>query len=152
MKLKFKKPKSQLDEMLAQKLQKAESIGFWIALGSLGFCIGVQLGMGLDFSCFAGELVIAAVLLVYLWFACYRDGIWDRYAPANSKANIIASLFTGSCAAFVAYGESLDANLTNADVIKNVVLVFAGTFAAVLLLSSISLMLYKKRRNKLDEE
>lgn len=148
----MKMPKNKLDEMQEQKLRKSESLGFWIAITGLGVVTGFQFGIGLDFSHIAGELFLAAILFVYSFCTGYKNGIWDRYLAPNTKTNVICSLFMGGCAAFVCWLATSDLGWTKSEVTQAVILASVATFVFFFLLSSFSLMLYKRRRKQLDEE
>lgn len=144
--------KNKLDEMQEQKLRKSESLGFWIALTGLGAVTGFQFGLRLDFSYIAGELFLTAVLLVYSFCAYYVNGIWDRYLAPSTKTNVICSLFMGGCAAVICWLAISDLGWSKSEVTQGVILASVATFVFFFLLSSFSLMLYKRRRKKLDEE
>ena len=143
--------KSNLDEMQEQELLKIEHNGCWLAFWGLLAVMAVQMMMRVPGSQMLGEWIVFMVLCLYIAIACLRKGIWDRCLKANWKTNLVGSLIaavaTGSLVAL--YNPYLSEPL-------DYVLVagIAGGFTFVLCFAalSISMKLYKKRREKLDQE
>ena len=91
------------------------------------------------------------VLALYIVIACLRKGIWDRHFKANRKTNLIISLLAGAAAGILItvsnpyLSEPLDYVLVAG---------ISGGFTFVLCFTalSLSMKLYKKRREKLEQE
>ena len=143
--------KNNLDEMQEQELLKIEHNGCWLAFWGLLAVMAVQMMMRVPGSQMLGEWIVFMSLSLYIAIACLRKGIWDRRLKANRKTNLIISLLAGAAAGILItvsnpyLSEPLDyvlvAGLTGG-------FTFVLCFAAL----SISMKLYKKRREKLDQE
>ena len=143
--------KSNLDEMQEQALLKIEHNGCWLAFWGLLVVMAVQMVMRVPGRQMLGEWIVFMALSLYIAIACLRKGIWDRHLKANRKTNLIISLLAGAAAGILItvsnpyLSEPLDyvlvAGLTGG-------FTFVLCFAAL----SISMKLYKKRREKLDQE
>lgn len=143
--------KSNLDEMQEQALLKIEHNGCWLAYWGLLAVIAVQMVMGVPGSQMLGEWIVFMVLSLYLCIACLRKGIWDRHLTANWKTNLIVSLL-----AAVATGILITLSNPYLSEPLDFVLVagITGGFTFVLCFAalSIGMKLYRKRREKLDQE
>lgn len=143
--------KNNLDEMQEQELLKIEHNGCWLAFWGLLAVMAVQMVMRVPGRQMLGEWIVFMALSLYIAIACLRKGIWDRRLKANRKTNLIISLLAGAAAGILItvsnpyLSEPLDyvlvAGLTGG-------FTFVLCFAAL----SISMKLYKKRREKLDQE
>lgn len=143
--------KNNLDEMQEQELLKIEHNGCCLAFWGLLVVMAVQMVMRVPGRQMLGEWIVFMALSLYIAIACLRKGIWDRRLKANRKTNLIISLLAGAAAGILItvsnpyLSEPLDyvlvAGLTGG-------LTFVLCFAAL----SISMKLYKKRREKLDQE
>lgn len=145
---------SNLDEMQEQKLLKIEHNGYWLAWTGLLAAILIQGCLGGTFRELIGELVVLLLICLYLVVDCLRNGIWDRRLKANWKTNLIGSLIAGTVVGVfsllrsTAYGyvdSALDAVLIT---LLPGGFTFALTFAAM----TLSTWLYRRRRQKLDQE
>ena len=143
--------KSNLDEMQEQALLKIEHNGCWLAFWGLLAVMAVQMVMRVPGRQMLGEWIVFMVLALYLVIACLRKGIWDRHLKANRKTNLIVSLL-----AAVATGILVTLSNPYLSELLDYVLVagISGGFTFVLcfIALSLSMKLYKKRREKLDQE
>ena len=143
--------KSNLDEMQEQALLKIEHNGCWLAFWGLLAVMAIQMVMGVPGTQMLGEWIVFMVLALYLVIACLRKGIWDRYLKAKRKTNLIISLLAGAAAGILItvsnpyLSEPLDYGLVAG---------ISGGFTFLLCVAalSISMKLYKKRREKLEQE
>ena len=143
--------KNNLDEMQEQALLKIEHNGCWLAFWGLLAVMAIQMVMGVPGTQMLGEWIVFMVLALYLVIACLRKGIWDRHLKANWKTNLIISLLAGAAAGILItvsnpyLSEPLDYVLVAG---------ISGGFTFVLcfIFLSLSMKLYKKRREKLDQE
>lgn len=143
--------KNNLDEMQEQALLKIEHNGCWLAFWGLLVAMAVQMMMRVPGSQMLGEWIVFMVLSLYLCIACLRKGIWDRHLTANWKTNLIVSLL-----AAVATGILITLSNPYLSEPLDFVLVagITGGFTFVLCFAalSIGMKLYRKRREKLDQE
>ena len=144
--------KCNLDEMQEQALLRIEHTGCWLAFWGLLAAMAIQGILGARVRELAGEWAVFMGLSLYLAVSCLHKGIWDRKLNANWKTNLIASLIAGiavgifSAAAFFRnVREWLDLILIT---LIPAVLTFVLCFAAL----TVSAAIYKKRREKLDQE
>ena len=143
--------KNNLDEMQEQALLRIEHNGCWLAFWGLLAVMAVQMVMHVPGSQMLGEWIVFMVLALYLVIACLRKGIWDRHLKANRKTNLIVSLL-----AAVATGILVTLSNPYLSEPLDYVLVagISGGFTFLLCFAalSISMKLYKKRREKLEQE
>ena len=143
--------KSNLDEMQEQELLKIEHNGCWLAFWGLLAVMAVQRVMRVPGRQMLGEWIVFMSLSLYIAIACLRKGIWDRRLKANWKTNLVGSLIaavaTGSLVAL--YNPYLSEPL---DYVLVAGLTGGFTFVLCFAALSISMKLYKKRREKLDQE
>lgn len=143
--------KSNLDEMQEQELLKIEHYGCWMAYWGLLAAMVIQMVMRVPGAQMLGEWIIFVIMSLYICIACMRKGIWDRRLKANWKTNLVISLLAAVAVAVLVIlsnpylSEPLDYVLTAG---------LAGGFTFVLcfIALSIGMKLYKKRREKLDQE
>ena len=143
--------KSNLDEMQEQALLKIEHNGCWLAFWGLLVVMAVQMVMRVPGRQMLGEWIVFMALSLYIAIACLRKGIWDRRLKANRKTNLIIRMLAGAAAGILItvsnpyLSEPLDYVL--------VVCISGGfTFVLCFIALSLSMKLYKKRREKLDQE
>ena len=143
--------KNNLDEMQEQELLKIEHNGCWLAFWGLLVVMAVQMVMRVPGRQMLGEWIVFMALSLYIAIACLRKGIWDRRLKANRKTNLIVSLL-----AAVATGILVTLSNPYLSEPLDYVLVagISGGFTFLLCFAalSISMKLYKKRREKLDQE
>lgn len=144
--------KSNLDEMQEQKLLRLEHNAWWLAYALLLIDILVQIIAGLEPTAVLGECAILVIACGYMIYGCLKHGIWDRRFKPNLKTNLvfslIGSLFIGVFTYFlVADVMEEPLNIAVACLIS-MGFVFMLCFAAM----SLCAALYKKRREKLDQE
>ena len=143
--------KNNLDEMQEQALLKIEHNGCWLAFWGLLAVMAIQMVMGVPGTQMLGEWIVFMVLGLYIVIACLRKGIWDRHLKANRKTNLIVSLL-----AAVATGILVTLSNPYLSEPLDYVLVagISGGFTFLLCFAalSISMKLYKKRREKLEQE
>ncbi|MGN1016712.1 MAG: DUF6773 family protein [Faecousia sp.] len=144
--------KSNLDEMQEQALLKIEHYGCWLAFWGLLAVMAIQALLGVAFSSLLGEWIVFMVLCAYIVVSCLRHGIWDRYLKPNLKTNLLASILAGLAVGVFSMllfhaneTEFLDYLLIGA---ISTILVFVLCFLALTVFTA----LYKKRREKLDQE
>lgn len=143
--------KNNLDEMQEQELLKIEHNGCCLAFWGLLVVMAVQMVMRVPGRQMLGEWIVFMALSLYIAIACLRKGIWDRRLKANRKTNLIISLLAGAAAGILItvsnpyLSEPLDYVLVAG---------ISGGFTFVLCFFalSLSMKLYKKRREKLDQE
>ena len=143
--------KSNLDEMQEQALLKIEHNGCWLAFWGLLAAMALQMVMRVPGRQMLGEWIVFMALSLYIVIACLRKGIWARHLKANRKTNLIISLLAGAAAGILItvsnpyLSEPLDYVLVAG---------ISGGFTFLLCFAalSISMKLYKKRREKLDQE
>ena len=143
--------KNNLDEMQEQELLKIEHNGCWLAFWGLLAVMAIQMVMGVPGTQMLGEWIVFMVLALYLVIACLRKGIWDRHLKANRKTNLIVSLLAGAAAGILItvsnpyLSEPLDYVLVAG---------ISGGFTFLLCFAALStsMKLYKKRREKLEQE
>ena len=146
-----KRHKSNLDERQEQRLLRIERNGCWLAFWGLLIAMGVQMVMskGEDVGRVAGEWIVFMVLACYMVWACMKEGIWDRRMKPDWKTNLIASLLAGvAIAVFFCL-------ITDWEVEQKVwmaIVSFFMTFASCYIFIMISVMVYKKRVEKLESE
>lgn len=144
--------KSNLDEMQEQALLRIEHTGCCLVFWGLLAAMAVQSIMGAGIRELAGEWIVFMGLCLYMVISCLRHGIWDRKLKANGKTNFLVSLLAGIAvgvfSAAVAFRYTRNAlNLVLFGVIP-AVCTFVLCFAAL----TVCAALYKKRREKLDQE
>ena len=143
--------KSNLDEMQEQEMLKIEHYGCWMAYWGLLVAMVIQMVMRVPGAQMLGEWIIFVIMSLYICIACMRKGIWDRRLKANWKTNLVISLLAAVAVAVLVVlsnpylSEPLDYVLTAG---------LTGGFTFVLCFAalSIGMKLYKKRREKLDQE
>ena len=143
--------KNNLDEMQEQELLKIEHYGCWMAYWGLLAAMVIQMVMRVPGAQMLGEWIIFVIMSLYICIACMRKGIWDRRLKANWKTNLVISLLAAVAVAVLVVlsnpylSEPLDYVLTAG---------LTGGFTFVLCFAalSIGMKLYKKRREKLDQE
>ncbi len=145
--------KNNLDEMQEQALLKIEHNGCWLAfLGLLGALL-VEGVLGFGMRAMAGELVVFMGLSLYICIDCLHKGIWDRQLKPNWKTNLITSSIAGI---IVCVFTALRINLNYpgfpvSSIFSGLiagVITFALCFAAI----SLCAALYRKRKEKLENE
>ena len=143
--------KSNLDEMQEQEMLKIEHYGCWMAYWGLLAAMVIQMVMRVPGAQMLGEWIVFMALSLYIAIACLRKGIWDRRLKASRKTNLIVSLLAAVATGILVtlsnpyLSEPLDYVLTAG---------LTGGFTFVLCFAalSIGMKLYKKRREKLDQE
>lgn len=143
--------KSNLDEMQERELLKIEHNGCWMAYWGLLAAMVIQMVMRVPGAQMLGEWIIFVIMSLYICIACMRKGIWDRRLKANWKTNLVISLLAAVAVAVLVIlsnpylSEPLDYVLTAG-------LTGGFTFVLCFISLSLSMKLYKKRREKLDQE
>lgn len=150
----MKKWKNNLDEMQEQKLMKLEHNTCWLGYWLLIAAILVQLIMTGSLETAKGELAVLLILCLYLVTDCLRLGIWDRHMKANWKTNLLVSPIPGVIVGLVSvitsirnfgyYGFATSALIFALPFFFTTVLTFA--------LLTLSSAIYRKRREKLEQE
>ena len=144
--------KSNLDEMQEQALLKIEHNGCCLAFWGLLAAMGIQMLLKVPGKAMLGEWIVFMALCVYLLAACLRQGIWDRHLKANPKTNLVVSAV--ACVAVSIFFGVLFRE--NASELLDYLLISAIPGVAVFILCfalmTVCSALYKKRREKLDQE
>ena len=144
--------KSNLDEMQEQALLKIEHYGFWLAFWGLLASMAIQALLGVALSSLFGEWVVFMVLCVYALVSCLHHGLWDRNLKPNLKTNLLVSIVPG-----LAVGV-FDMLLFRANETEPLDYLLIGTISAIITfvlcfgVLTVCTALYKKRRQKLDQE
>jgi len=145
--------RNNLDEMQEQALLKIEHNGCWLAFWGLLAALLVEGVLGFDIRAMAGEWIVFMVLAVYIVAGCLREGIWDRRLKPNGKTNLVISLIAGI---IVGVFTALRVYLNYPDFPVGSVFsgLFAGAVCFALCFAAISLctLLYRKRKEKLENE
>ena len=151
MKLKFKKPESQLDEMQEQTLRKYGNIGYYIAFYGLILVFFVQLFLGAGFKEVIGEFCVLTVMSVYGFITSTRKGLWSRYFKPGIKCYLAMSAVSGILIGIFVFIFGLVYGPIWAPLLDTVV--WSGiTFLVTLLFSFLLGSLTKRRAQKLEEE
>ena len=144
--------KSNLDEMQEQALLKIEHNGCCLAFWGLLAAMGIQMLLKVPGKAMLGEWIVFMALCVYLLAACLRQGIWDRHLKANPKTNLVVSAV--ACVAVSIFFGVLFRE--NASELLDYLLISAipgiTVFILCFALMTVCSALYKKRREKLDQE
>ena len=144
--------KSNLDEMQEQALLKIEHNGCCLAFWGLLAAMGIQMLLKVPGKAMLGEWIVFMALCVYLLAACLRQGIWDRHLKANPKTNLVVSAVAG-VAVSIFFGVLFRENVSE---LLDYLLISAipgiTVFILCFALMTVCSALYKKRREKLDQE
>ena len=144
--------KSNLDEMQEQALLKIEHNGCCLAFWGLLAAMGIQMLLKVPGKAMLGEWIVFVALCVYLLAACLRQGIWDRHLKANPKTNLVVSAVAG-VAVSIFFGVLFRENVSE---LLDYLLISAipgiTVFILCFALMTVCSALYKKRREKLDQE
>lgn len=145
--------KNNLDEMQEQKLLRIEHNGCWIAYWGLLISIVVQTIMsdGVPRNV-TGELCILLALSAYLVIACTKNGIWDRKLKPNLKTNLLISLLVGAASGLVRFIISYRNYHSLSGSIAVFVFVMLNTAVLCIVLLSIFVTLYNKRKKVLESK
>lgn len=150
----MKKWKSNLDEMQEQKLAQLESRTFWLAYLLLITAILVQMLLSCSFEAICGEAVVLLIMCIYLVVGCLRLGIWDRRMKSNWKTSLLVSMIPGFLVGLVTVVRSLhEYGYTNfVATVATFLLPFVFTCILTFALMSLSSAIYRKRKEKLEQE
>lgn len=148
------KMKNKLDEMQEQKLLKIEHNGCWLAFWGLFISIFVQqfiYGQG-EWKYMAGEWIVFMCLALYIVFGCMKNGIWDRRLEPTQEVNLIVSMIAGvGSGIFIfltSYRQYHKPYGSIAAGIVYFIIIFAACFSGL----TISTFLYKRKRDKIENE
>lgn len=148
-----KMKKTQLDEMQEQKLLKIEHNGCWFAFWGLLAIIFIQilLDHGNAGQNVAGEWIVFMCLCIYMLIACLKNGIWDRRFKPTLKTN--AALSAGGAAAVAIFNSVISYVRYHkmAGSIATGIFMFVMTFVICMIMFIITTMIYKKRKEKLED-
>lgn len=148
----MKKNKSQLDEMQEQKLLKIEHYGCWFAFWGLFAAILIQSFIGGENvkQNITGEGIVFFLLGLYLLTASIKNGIWDRKYKPNLKTNLVFSAAAGIVVAIFHFIRSYMKYHKMAGSIATGIFMFIGTFVLCIIVLSVTSMIFKKRKEKLE--
>ena len=144
--------KSNVDEMQEQTLLRIEHNGCWLAFWGLLAAMAVQGVMGAGIRELAGEWIVFMGLCLYLLVSCLRCGIWDRKLKANGKTNLLVSLIAGAAVGVFVAVLLLRYGLEWPDLALIALIPAVCTFVLCFAALTVCMALYKKRREKLDQE
>lgn len=144
--------KSNLDEMQEQALLRIEHNGCYLAFWALLAAMAVQCVMGAGVRELAGEWIVFMGLALYLVVSCLRHGIWDRKLKANGKTNLAVSLLAGIAVGIFDAAVYLRNAQEWLDLVLITIIPAVITFLLCFGALSFCATLYKKRREKLDQE
>lgn len=151
--MKYRKRRNDLDEMLDSKLLKIEETGVWLSFWGLLIAIIVQIVIGFRFREIIGELIVFAVVSVYLLFSSRKNGLGTRrYAP-SIKTNVAFSIFPALLIGAISVIRTifiLHIQISLKLIVGKVILM-VGTFVSCLAILEIMRRIYQKRRSKLDD-
>ena len=150
--MKMKLFKNNLDEMQEKKLLKIEHNGMWIAFWGLFAALLLQAAFGADFKQFMGEFIVLMVLCCYMAVATIKNGIWDRRLKANLKTNALLSIFAAVIVAAVDGIIFYRAGMAHSYLAISVSIAAIFTYLLCLGVLQLSLLIYKKRKEKLESE
>ena len=148
------KIKNKLDEMQEQKMLKIEHNGCWLAFWGLAISLLVQqyiYGQA-KWQYVAGELLVFMCLALYLGFSCIKNGIWDRRFEPTNEVNLFASMIAGVISGiFICFSSYRQYNKLYGSIAPGIVyfiMIFAACFAGLSFLT----FLYKRKRDKIENE
>ena len=151
--MKNKKSKNMLDEMQGNKLLKIEEVGFWLVFWILVAAILLQALMGTTLKELVGEIVALLAASVYIVVSSLKNGLWTRKYTPTLKTTVITSLIPSfifgainAIRAFVILKKPIEFHST----IQIVAMCF-GVYILCFALLEIFCLIYKKRREKLDD-
>lgn len=154
----MKKRKNKLDEMQEQRMLQIESRGCWIAFIGLMVMIAAQLVYyGMDCrEQIMGETIVFLCMGCYSLFECVKNGLWDRKFEPSFKVNLCASLIaagvSGVLKLLIVYRErGADDTAVNAGTAAAGVMA-VNTFILCFLILSVMLVVYRWRKNKLEND
>lgn len=149
----MKAKKNNLDERQEQILLKIEHKGFWLAFWLLLAAMLVQsITSGVDFRVYAGECAILLIISLYVSIECIRNGIWDRKIQPKASANILASLIAGLAMGVVNAISLMRFFDKPWGAIAAGAVIGVITFLLCMIALSVSMRLYRKRAEKMEEE
>ena len=147
------KANNMLDEMQDRKLLTTEEFGFWLVFWILVAAILLQALMGTTLKELAGEIAALLAASVYIAFSSLKNGLWTRkYTPTlktNAIASAIPSLIFGvinAVRAFVILKKPIKFRAA-----IQIVAICIGVYVLCFALLEIFCLIYKKRREKLDD-
>lgn len=147
-----KHEKNLLDEMQQGKLyqitQTGENLCFWCLLAA----IVIQLLLGGGLIQVMGEIIVFALLGLYLLIASMKQGIWAKHAAPTVKNNALASLIAAAAigAVFVIKALIVSKQALEFQAVASILLAMAVGFLVCFALLEAFRIMYQKRRNTLD--
>ena len=109
--------------------------------------------IGFRFREIIGELIVFAVVSVYLLFSSLKNGLWTRrYAP-SIKTNVAFSIFPALLIGAISVIRTifiLHIQISLKLIVGKVILM-VGTFVSCFAILEIMRRIYQKRRSKLDD-
>lgn len=146
--------KNKLDEMQEQKLLKIEHNGYWLAFWGLLITMAVQLFIYEEgnFKYVAGEWIVFMCLCLHMIIGCMKNGIWDRWIEPTMKNNLIASAVAGVAVGIYVFSDRYKSYHLPGGAIATGIVYMLMTFGVVFAGLTISLLIYSKRNNKLENE
>lgn len=154
----MKKRKNKLDEMQEQRMLHIESTGCWIAFIGLMLVIAAQLVYyGMDSGeQILGETIVFLCMGCYTLIACVKNGLWDRKFEPGFKVNLCASLIAAAVSGVLKFAMVYRENIAGEAAISagaaaaTAIIIAVNTFILCLLVLSAMLLLYRWRKNKLE--
>lgn len=142
---------SQLDEMQQAKLMKINSNGMNLCYGGLLAAILIQWLTQRDFASIMGEAIVFFLLVIYIACAYIYEGIWSSKMKPSFKTNLLISLIPAAAVGilFVIRNRISTTTVYDASIIA---LAMAIAYIGCLTILSTLLLLYRRRRNILDDQ
>ena len=145
--------KSNLDERQEQILLRIEHNGFWLAFWLLIAAMLIQsITSGADFRVYAGECAVLLIISMYVSIECIRNGIWDRKMQPKASVNILASLVAGLAMGVVNALSLMRFFDRPWGAVAAGAVIGLITFLLCMIALSVSMRLYRKRSDKMEEE
>ena len=147
------KSNNMLDEMQDRKLLTMEEFGFWLVFWILVAAILLQALMGTTLKELAGEIAALLAASVYIVFSSLKNGLWTRKYTSTLKTNAIASAIPSlifgvinAVRAFVILKKPIEFRTA-----IQIAAMCIGVYVLCFVLLAVFCLIYKKRREKLDD-
>lgn len=150
----MKNARSQLDEMLEQKMLRIERYGFWIAYWGLVICMLAQLAFldGAGLSSIKGELVLFVTLSIYMLVSYLHHGLWGRTSSPEAKHTVRLSFCIGLSISVLRFMiHSIRGELTSRTLAFDVLLGVSGMIICFLVVNFLG-FLCRRKQEKLEND
>lgn len=141
-----------IDEMQENKLLKIQERGFWLTFWALFIAIFVQVLIGATIKEIVAEIVVLVIASIYIAVVSLKNGLWTRKVQPTTKNNLLISIVPAIIlGAFWAVRSIVMLNKMIADCIVQIIIVMLSAYAICFVMLEILRLIYKKRRNRLDD-